>query len=118
MNAILLEEVEPMKFILNGRTFDTSTSSTAAISRGTAGPFSPTIQEYPGSESVRYEDVLYRTAKGAWFVHEHRTIKYQRGKPVVEDGSYELKPDDVLGWIDKNNASIVDPTGLNLPEEA
>lgn len=116
-----LTEREQMKFILNGRTFDTSTSQTVAISRGifespTEGGYFP---EFGISwQSVRYEDVLYRTAKGALFIHDHRTAKYQHGKPVVSDLAKEMSPEEAARWIEENGAIIVDPTGLSLPDEA
>lgn len=117
MNAILNEAVEQMKFILNGRTFDNSTSQTVAISRGSFEPHQ-FDDEFRGAESVRYEDVLYRTAKGSFFAHHHRTAKYQRGKPVVSDSALELTPETAVQWIENEQAIVVDPTGLTLPDEA
>ena len=106
-----------MKFILNGRTFDTATSSAVAIDRG---EYTPYLESDPaiGAQSVRYEKVLYRTAKGALFVHEHETRKYPRGKPVVLDVAREMASQDAIGWIESNQAVILDSTGLSLPDEA
>jgi len=33
-------------------------------------------------EEVRFERMLYRTAKGAFFVHFRETAKFMKGKPV------------------------------------
>ncbi len=113
MNTLI--EREDMKFILNGRTFNTQTSQTVAISRGESEP-----SEYalPVPQNIRYEDVLYRTGKGAFFVHSHKTTKYQRGKPVVSDIAEELTPEVALKWIEYNSAFVVDDSGLDLPDEA
>lgn len=110
-------EREAMKFILNGRSFDTASAFPVAVHRGAFIPdeFS---DAYRGAEQVRFEDTLYRTQKGAFFAHEHNTAKYPKGKPVVADTAEELTPQDAVAWIVKRGAAIIDPTGLDLPEEA
>ena len=113
-----LDKREAMKFIINGKSFDTATSSQVAISRGAVSPGDLSYSDYPGAEQVRFEDILFRTAKGNFFVHEHRTVKYPKGKPVVIDEAFERNPDEAMVWISNNNAAIVDSTGLALPEDA
>jgi len=105
-----------MKFILNGRTFDTANSTPVAVTRG-AGNYA-TDDSGESFEQVRYERMVYRTTKGAFFLHEHRTVKLGKGKPVVIDNAEELMPDEVVGLIRREGAAILDGTGLDLPEEA
>ena len=107
---------EVMKFVINGRTFDTATSTKAAVFRGVSH-----VQpgDFPTNSEMRFDDVLYRTAKGAFFVHEHRTEKMARGgKPIITDAARELTPQEAVAWIKKEKAGILDATGLDLPEEA
>ncbi len=107
---------EAMKFIINGRTFDTASSTKAAIFRGVAHE---QPRDFLGNSEMRFEDTLYRTAKGAFFVHEHRTEKMARGgKPIVTDVAKELTPEQAVAWIIKERAIVLDATGLDLPEEA
>lgn len=109
-------ETPAMQFILKDRRYDTASSTVAAVSRGVTAD---TDSEYPGSESLRFEDVLYRTQKGAFFVHCHRTVKYPKGKPVVEDTALgPFTPEEAVRWVDREAAMILNPTGLPLPEEA
>jgi hypothetical protein len=116
MNAVL-ERKEEMKFIINGRTFDTVSSTAVAISRGINAPH---YNNSVGDSEVRYEDVLYRTSKGAFFVHRHRTEKFVKGgRPVTSDFAEEIKtPEDAVRWIEAVVAVVVDETGLPLPPEA
>jgi len=111
-----LSQGEQMKFILNGRTFDTSSSKVLAISSGvyTPGQFE---DSWP-AQSVRFESVLYRTPKGSLFVHEHETAKYMKGKPVVKDTVEEMTSEQAVKWIADFGAKVLDSTGLDLPEEA
>jgi hypothetical protein len=68
---------------------------------------------------VRYEHVLYRTTKGAFFLHEHETTKYYlKGKPIVHDGAFAFAPEKAAEWIQQSGAMVLDPTGLALPPEA
>ncbi len=126
-----LEEREVVKFILNGRSFDTATSSQVAISRGVDGPRGLHFVAGPeksrqwlgyedeeGAEQVRFEAILFRTAKGTFFVHDHRTIKFPKGKPVVLDDARELTPEEAVEWIVSTGAAVLDGTGLPLPDEA
>ncbi len=62
--------------------------------------------------------MLYRTAKGALFVHSHQTFKYQRGKPVVSDIAWNVTPEEAVEWIEKEQAFVVDDSDLPLPDEA
>jgi hypothetical protein len=65
------------------------------------------------------EFVLYRTAKGALFLHDHSTYKYVKGgKPVTEDTAREMTAEQALEWIAGRRAVILDATGLPLPPEA
>lgn len=99
-----------MKFILSGRTFDTAGSTKMAIARG--------IKQAPDGE-MRFEHVLYRTAKGAIFVHEHSTQKVGgRGRPVVTDQARELSQAEAVSWIVETGAVVLDSSGLQLPDEA
>jgi hypothetical protein len=120
--ALAAEEGCPMKFILNGRTFDTASSSVVAVSRGSDYASSDTQYdpEYQsGAQSRRWEMTLYRTAKGAFFVHDHTTVKFARGKPVVQDEAMELADGEAaLNWIEQFGATVIDSTGLELPPEA
>lgn len=116
-------EREAMRFIINGRTFDTATSSPLAVSREILVPdqfgLRPQGHFYEGDwEQVRAETTLYRTAKGSLFVHDHATIKFPKGKPVVQDRAWETTPEDAVKWIVAENAAILDGTGLPLPDEA
>ncbi len=116
-----LNEREEMKFVLNGRSFDTATSSPVAISRGVQAPdgFGQFWDSrYNGAEQVRFDHTLFRTAKGNFFVHDHYTIKFPKGKPVVEDDATELTPVDAVKWIAENEAAVLDGTNLPLPDEA
>jgi hypothetical protein len=117
MNALLHREAEPMRFIINGRSFDTSGAATVAVSRGHNPPH-VSDQGEPLTGEERYEHVLYRTPKGAFFVHEHKTTKLARGKPIVSDFAQELRADEIVAWIESHRAAIIDATGLDLPEEA
>lgn len=114
-----LVEREVVKFVLNGRTFDTASSSQVAVSRGV---FTPGLEghqwDYPGAEQVRFEHILFRTAKGNFFLHDHTTVKYPKGKPIVTDEAEELSADVAVAWIANNDAAIIDATGLPLPDEA
>lgn len=112
-----LQQGEAMKFILAGRTYDTSTSNTIAVASGSYSPKESWDDDYP-AQSVRYEDVLYLTAKGALFIHAHKTLKFDKGKPVVDDKAEAVTPEEALRWIEKTGARILDPTGLPLPDEA
>ncbi len=110
-----LTEREAMKFVLNSRTFDTQTSQTLAISRGVREPMH---YDPPDAQGIRYEDVLYRTAKGALFTHSHETFKFQRGKPVVSDSASEMTPEEAVKWIETVEAVVIDDSNLPLPDEA
>ena len=112
-----LTEGEAMKFILGGLTYDTATSTTVAVASGAYSPKESWDEDFP-AQSVRFEDVLYRTAKGALFVHYHKTLKFDKGKPVVKDTADAIKPSDALRWIEVSSARILDSTGLPLPDEA
>lgn len=112
-----LQQGEAMKFILAGLTYDTSTSATVAVASGAYSPKESWDEDFP-AQSVRFEDVLYRTAKGALFIHKHKTLKFDKGKPVVSDAAEAMKPMDALRWIESSGARILDPTGLPLPDEA
>lgn len=113
-----LDEREAVvKFILNGRSFDTTTSSEVAVSRGAYVP-EQWDGEYPGAQQVRYERILFRTAKGALFVHDHETVKYLKGKPVVSDEAREISPEEAMKWIEDQGAAVIDASGLPLPDEA
>jgi len=69
---------------------------------------------------VRYEYVLYRTSKGAFFVHDHSTEKFVRGgRPVTMDKAEEIEtPENAVKWIEAMRAVVLDGTGLPLPPEA
>jgi hypothetical protein len=115
MNAAQQEQ-SAMKFVINGRTFDTASSTVAAITRGI---IEADYDNMVGDRETRYEVVLYRTAKGAFFLHDHSTYKYAKGgKPVTEDTAQELTPEEAVGWITQNVAVVMDATGLPLPPEA
>ena len=116
MDAVL-ERKEAMKFVINGRTFDTVNSTTIAIARGIV---SPSYDNGVGDSEVRYEDVLYRTPKGAFFVHSHSTQKFVKGgRPVTTDKAEEMQtPEDAIKWIEQLGAVVLDATGLPLPPEA
>ena len=108
---------EAMKFVINGRTFDTATASKVAISRGFVPP---SYNNFHLDSEVRYERVLYRTPKGALFVHSHETEKYVKGgKPITTDDAVEIKsPEAAVKWIVDEAAVVIDAKGLPLPDEA
>jgi len=72
----------------------------------------------PDCPEIRREDVIYRTAKGAFFAHYHSTTKLPKGKPLVDDAAHELSPQEVVDWIAKHNAMVLDPSDLPMPPEA
>lgn len=115
-----LDQRESMKFVINGRSFDTASSSPAAISRGViASDFDSYDKgQWVGAEQVRFEYTLFRTPKGNFWTHDHTTIKFPKGKPVIEDTASEVTPEDAVKWVVQNGAAIVDGTGLPLPEDA
>lgn len=118
-----LEEREAVKFIIDGRLFDTATASPLAVDRGVLTPGYKLHKWYSGesyaeAEQIRYEDTLYRTGKGALFLHCHATIKFPKGKPVVEDSAGALTPEESVMWISSSGAAVLDGTGLQLPDEA
>jgi len=101
-----------MKFSIGGRTFDTAAATKVAACRGINLP----SHDMASDPDLRFEDVLYRTAKGAFFVHEHAAGKPVNGaRPVVTDEARELSPDEAAAWIIDREAAVIDPTGL--PEE-
>jgi hypothetical protein len=116
MNTVLERKDEAMKFIINGRTFDTASSTVVAVSRG-INP--PGYNNLAGDSEVRYENTVFRTAKGSFFVHQHATEKFVKGgRPVVTDEAFELDAVAALKWIVDNGAAVIDGEGLPLPPEA
>jgi len=115
-----LEEREVVKFVLNGLSFDTATSTQAAVSRGVYVPGGRDHQfdDHIGAEQVRFEHIVFRTAKGNFFLHEHTTVKYPKGKPVVSDQATALTAAAAVAWIVNNGAAVIDATDLPLPNEA
>lgn len=105
-------EREEVKFILNGRTFDTATAIRIAVSNGAFA------EGEQGDPQVRFESTAYRTAKGSFFIHEHSTKKFAKGKPVVIDTARETSFAELIEWIQISNAAVLDDTGLDFPEEA
>ncbi len=106
-----------MQFILDGKTYDTETATRAAVSRGVI-----TTEDNPyhlplNAESKRYEEVLYRTQFGNFFIHSHETVKFRRGKPVVRDAARVVTPLEAIDWIQKKGAMILDASELPLPRE-
>lgn len=117
-NTLMEREAPEMKFILGGRSFDTAGATTVAVHRGhQAAQFMANDGELIQPES-RFEHVVYRTARGSFFLHEHSTTKLSRGRPVVVNQARELNAQEVVAWIAEHGAAIVDASGLNLPEEA
>lgn len=115
MNTVQLEQNE-MKFVINGRTFDTASSTVVAIRRGIS---LPSYNNLVGDHECRYEIVLYRTAKGAFFQHDHSTYKYVKGgRPVTDDSAKEMTPEQAAEWIEDTGAVVHDGKGLPLPPEA
>lgn len=101
-----------MKFITNGRTFDTATSTRLAINRGV---YTPPIWGHDTGDvpTVRYVAVLYRTANGTLFIHERKTTRHRRGKPVVEDLRWEVSHEQAVTWMRAVDASI-NPMSANF----
>lgn len=103
-----------MKFVIGGRTFDTTTGTRAARRRSC-------LVSSPGAdvaEEIRQDLMLYRTRKGVFFVHKHATIKRGKGKPMVTDSAFELTAAQAAKWVALEGASVMDATGLRLPGEA
>ncbi len=112
----LIEGNAAMKFVINGRTFDTASATRKAVSRGIRHP---NYDGMVGDSELRYERTLYQTGKGAFFVHHHTTEKFVKGgKPVVDDFAEEIGPEVVTDWIASQGAAIFDSDGLPLPPEA
>jgi len=104
-----------MKFVIDGRTFDTAACATVAVSRGISLP----SHDMVGDLDIRFEEVLYRTAEGRFFVHEHAAEKSLDGGPgLVTDQARELSPADAAAWILDHDAAVIDATGLPLPDAA
>ena len=51
-----------MKFVIKGRTFDTASSTVVAVSRGIR---LPDYNNQVGDAEIRFDNTLFRTAKGA-----------------------------------------------------
>ena len=51
-------------------------------------------------------------------MHEHATLKHAKGKPVVIDDASEVSAMEAVEWIAREEAAVIDGTGLDLPEEA
>ena len=117
MNTVIERKVEDaMKFIINGRTFDTAGSIKVAFARGINHP---SYNNNPWDCEVRYENTLYRTVKGSFFVHTHQTQKFVKGgRPVVIDEADENSAEEAIEWIKKNGAVVIDDAGLPMPDEA
>lgn len=95
-----------MKFVLNGRTFDTVAALKVATYR--AGL----------SWGSRTEGTLYRTSSGVFFTHERETRLPDRGKPIMFDRAAEVSAERAVMWIAANGAAVIDATGLTLPASA
>jgi len=103
-----------MKFVIDGRTFDTASATRVAVSRGIELP----SHDMVGDSAIRFEDVLYRTADGSFFAHEHAAGKSADGdRPAVTDEARKLSPEGALAWIMDREAAVIDATGLPLPDE-
>ncbi|MBX9629551.1 MAG: hypothetical protein K2X67_03435 [Burkholderiales bacterium] len=117
MNTSICEGT--LKFILNDLTYDTATATPLAVDRGVSEPDDYMAPPMPQQAlQTRYENVLYRTPSGRFFVHYHSTTKYEKGKPVVEDTASALSADEALEWIRNEEAAIVNDEGLPLPPAA
>jgi hypothetical protein len=114
----LTGESPAMQFILDGMLYDTSKATRAAIARGVITADDNPYHLPLGAESKRYEDVLYRTQFGNFFIHSHETVKFPRGKPVVQDTAWPATPVEAVDWIQKEGAMLLDAEGLPLPGEA
>lgn len=114
----LIGEDSTMKFVVNGLTYSTETASVVAVSRGAYQPYHDSDGNF-GAEQVRFENTLYRTQKGALFVHCHQTTKFPKGRPVVEDSCMPMTtPEEAVEWVTKNEAAVLDAAALPLPPEA
>src|SRR5688500_16508185 len=107
MNTLIEGKSAVMKFVINGRAYDTESSTVAAIYRGSATPATSARDLPPDAQSIRFEHVLYRTERGNFFLHSHETIKYAHGKPVVEDRAEAYTPEVAVQWIAATNAMII-----------
>lgn len=112
-----LRAAEAIKFIINGRTFDTATSTTLAVDCGITDP---DYNNVVGDCEVRFTNVLYRTAKGALFIHFRRSEKRVKGGgPVVfVDYVEEKTGEEAVEWIAERQAIVLDAADLPLPPEA
>ena len=109
---------ENLKFILDGRSFDTTTSYVVAVSRGAYDPRNSSFEKPGSAEEVRFERVLYRTAMSALFIHSHETYKFAKGKPIVRDTAEEIDQHEAVAWIERQGAAVLDEAGLSMPPEA
>ncbi len=96
-----------MKFVINGRTFDTGTSERLAIQRGTLDPDDMVGEGYAGAEHVRFEVALYRTLKGALFLHDRSTALYEDEGPMTIDEARECSPEQAVTWIQEVGAVVI-----------
>lgn len=105
-----------MKFVHGTATYDTATAKPLAVSRGAYTP-AEGDPRYP-AQQVRFANTLYRTAKGALFLHEHSTTKHARGKPIVEDKVTPMNDAEAAAWLSRTGAAILNADDLPLPPEA
>lgn len=112
-----LRAAEAIKFIINSRTFDTATSTALAVDRGITDP---DYNNAVGDCEVRFRNVLYRTAKGALFIHFHRSEKRVKGGGPIAfvDYAEARTGEQAVEWIAERQAVVLDAADLPLPPEA
>ena len=103
-----------MKFILDGRSFDTVTSSVVAVSQGVYDLSNSGFERRGSAEEVRFKRVMYRTVSGTLFVHYLETYKFANGKPIVRHAAEKIDENMAIAWIQRQGAALVDETGLSL----
>lgn len=100
-----------MRFLVKGRVFDTAKSDVVAQCHGEYVPNE--FEEHFGA-IVHYEDVLYRTGKSVFWLHEHHTVQYPDCEPVISDDMILLDSvDDAVRWVELTRAGPIH--GSSLP---
>ena len=97
-----------VKRIIDGRTYNTDTSTLVAHTTDIQA-------EYRGRSDVEFEEKLYLTRTGAWFIVS---------REIKGDGEYgwpdawALDRDAAARWLRRPSVDILDENALEMPPEA
>jgi hypothetical protein len=99
-----------MKFVVNGLTFNTMSAAKVAVAP-------PRTEDDPRGDIV-YQEELYRTAEGNFFLCRHAMQWLGRDDADEWDEAERLNPIEAVEWLANVGAALIDDTGLPLPREA